>query len=80
MDHDMYLLPFYFVFIGVLEQLGILNDLFLIIDKEVNMLGTVMHHVCFDFFPQLFESHTVFGAFYLDNMFRVQENTGPHRT
>ena len=57
MDHDMYLLSFYFVFTSVSEQLGILNDLF-----------------C-----QLFESHTVSGAFCLKDMFRVQENIGPHR-
>ena len=79
MDHDMYLLSFHFVLIGVSEQLGILNDFFLIIDKEVNVLRTVMHHIRFDFFRQLFELHTVSGAFYLNDMFRVQENIGPHR-
>ena len=55
MNHDMYLLSLYFVLIGVSEQLGILNNLFFIIDKEVNMPGTVMHHIRFDFFRQLFE-------------------------
>ena len=79
MDHDMYLLSLYFVLVGVSEQLGIFNDLFLIIDKEVNMLRTVMHHICFNFFRQLFEFHTVSGAFYLNDMFRVQENIGTHR-
>ena len=53
MAHDMYLLSFSFVFISVSEQLGILNDLFLIIDKEINMHGTVMHHIRFNFFCQL---------------------------
>lgn len=38
MDHDMYPFPFYFVLIGVPEQLGVLNDLFLIVDKEINVL------------------------------------------
>ena len=79
MDHDMYLLSLYFVLIGVSERLGIFNDLFLIINKEVNVLRTVMHHICFDFFCQFLKLHTVSGAFYLDNMFRVQENIGPHR-
>lgn len=80
MDHDMYLLSLYFVLIGVSEQPGIFNDLFLIIDKEVNMPGIVMHHIRFDFFRQFFEFHTVSGAFYLNDMFRVQENIGPHST
>ena len=79
MDHDMYLLSFYFVFTSVSEQLGILNDFFLIIDKEVNVLRTVMHHICFDFFCQFLKLHTVSGAFCLKDMFRVQENISPHR-
>ena len=80
MDHDMYLLSLYFVLIGVSEQPGILNDLFLIIDKEVNMFRIVMHHICFDFFRQLFEFHTVSGAFYFNDMFRIQKDIGSHRT
>lgn len=53
MNHDMYPLTFYFVLIGAPKQLGVFNDLFLIVDKEINMLRTVMHHIRFDFFCQL---------------------------
>ena len=80
MDHDMYLLSLYFVLIGVSERLGIFNDLFLIINKEVNVLRTVMHHICFDFFCQFLKLHIVSGAFYLNDMFRIQKDIGSHRT
>ena len=78
MDHDMYPFPFYFVLIGVPEQLGVLNDLFLIVDKEIDMLRTVMHHIRFDFFCQFLKFHTVSGTFYLDDMFRIQKDIGSH--
>ena len=76
----MYLLSLYFVLIGVSEQPGILNDLFLIIDKEVNMLRIVMHHIRFNFFCQFLKLHTVSGAFYFNDMFRIQKDIGTHRT
>ena len=37
MANDMYLLPFYFVFIDIAEQLGIFNHFFLIINKELKL-------------------------------------------
>lgn len=78
MNHDMYLLPFYFILINASEQLRVLNDLFLIIDKEINMLCTVMHHIHFNFFRQLPELHIISGALYFDYMFGIQKNIGPH--
>ena len=77
MDNDMYLFPFYFVFIDIAEQLGILNDFFLIINKEIEVLRMVMHHICFYFFYQLLLWHAASGALYFNDMLGIQKDICP---
>ena len=73
----MYLLSFYFVFIDIPEQLGILNDFFLIINKEIDMFRMVMHHICFYLFYQLLLRHAASSALYFNDMLGIQKDICP---
>ena len=64
MDYDMYSFSFYLVFIGTLKQLGVFNDFFLVVNKEINMIRTVMHHIRFDFFCQFLKLLLAFWVSY----------------
>ena len=77
MYNNMYLLPFYFVFIDIAEQPGIFNYLFLIIEKEIDMLRMVMHHIRFQFFYQFLLRHTVASALYFNDMLGIQKDICP---
>lgn len=73
----MYLLPFHLVFIDIAEQPWILDYFFLIIDKEIDMLCMVMHHICFHFLYQFLLRHTAPSALYFNDMFGVQKDIRP---
>ena len=77
MDNNMYLLPFHFVFIDIAEQPGIFYYFFLIIDKEIDMLRMVMHHIRFQFFYQFLLRHTAAGALYFNDMLGIQKDICP---
>ena len=77
MDNNLYLFPFYFVFIDIAEQPGIFNDLFLIIEKEIDMFRMVMHHIRFQFFYQFLLRHAAPSALYFNDMLRIQKDICP---